>query len=120
MEQPPRIVHPDTLPSYSPPGHGGTVNRRLVEASLGAGLEMVLGEVAAGGAAHPHSHDTAWQIVMVIEGFLEHSEPGLPPQRCGPGRVIRIPPQCVRRARQHERETHTLTAVNDELPCSAR
>ena len=51
MEQPPRIVHPDTLPSYSPPGHGGTVNRRLVEASLGAGLEMVLGEVAAGGAA---------------------------------------------------------------------
>ncbi|MFN7426328.1 MAG: cupin domain-containing protein, partial [bacterium] len=116
MEQPPRIVHPDTLPSYSPPGHGGTVNRRLVEASLGAGLEMVLGEVAAGGAAHPHSHDTAWQIVMVIEGFLEHSEPGLPPQRCGPGSVIRIPPKCVHGARAVDGPAKVVVIYSPPLP----
>jgi len=112
----PRVVHVDALPAYSPPGHGGTVNRRLVEASLGAGLEMVLGEVGAGGEAHPHSHDSAWQIVMVLDGVLEHSEPGQPPQRCPAGSVIRIPPGLVHGARAVDGPARVVVIYSPPLP----
>lgn len=112
----PRVVHVDEVATYSPPGHGGTVNRRLVEAALGAGLEMVLGDVAAGGEAHPHSHDTAWQIVMVLEGVLEHSEPGMPPRRCPAGSVIRIPPRLVHGARAVEGPARVLVIYSPPLP----
>jgi quercetin dioxygenase-like cupin family protein len=112
----PRIVHIDDRVPYSPPGHGGTVNRRLVEAGLGAGLEMVLGDVALGGAAHPHSHDSAWQIVMVLEGVLEHSEPGVAPTRCPPGSVIRIPPGLVHGARAVDGPARVLVIYSPPLP----
>lgn len=112
----PRVVHVDEVATYSPPGHGGTVNRRLVEAALGAGLEMVLGDVAAGGEAHAHSHDTAWQIVMVLEGVLEHSEPGQAPRRCPAGSVIRIPPRLVHGARAVDGPARVLVIYSPPLP----
>lgn len=112
----PRIVHVDDVAAYSPPGHGGTLNRRLVEAALGAGLEMVLGDVAVGGEAHPHSHDTAWQIVMVLEGVLEHSEPGQAPRRCPAGSVIRIPPRLVHGARAVDGPARVLVIYSPPLP----
>ncbi|MBC7778748.1 MAG: cupin domain-containing protein [Proteobacteria bacterium] len=116
MMQSARIVHVDELPAYSPPGHAGTVNRRLVEASLGAGFELVLGEVGAGGEAHPHSHDDNWQVVVVLEGMLEHSEPGQPPTRCGPGSVIQIPPRSVHGARGVDGGAKVLVIYSPPLP----
>ena len=114
--EPPSIVDIDQLAPYSPPGHAGTVNRRLVETALGAGVEIVLGEVAAGGEAHPHSHDSAWQIVIVLEGTLEHIEPGQPARRCAPGSVIRIPPRAVHGARALDGGAKVLVIYSPPLP----
>ena len=80
------------IPGYSPPNHSGTVNRKLVEAAFGAGFEMIHGEVQPGGDASPHFHKRTYQIVYVLDGILEHTVDDEPPQRCGPGTVIQIPP----------------------------
>ena len=62
------IQHVDTIATYSPPLHDGTVNRRLVDASLGAGIEVIQGRLAPGGTANRHKHRDAWQIILVQSG----------------------------------------------------
>ena len=62
------IQHASELPGYSPPAHSGTVNRRLVGREFGAGFEMILGQVAPGGAASRHYHVEEAQIVYVLKG----------------------------------------------------
>lgn len=60
---------PLQLPTYSPPLHTGTVNRRLVGRSMGASsVEVVLGEILPGGEAEPHSHPANEQAVYVLAG----------------------------------------------------
>src|SRR5690606_378028 len=83
----------DELPRYSPPGHSGTVNRRLVDGSFCGNFEMVLGEIAPGGAAERHAHETEYQVIYIISGEADVTLGDQAPRRCGPGTVVRIPPK---------------------------
>jgi quercetin dioxygenase-like cupin family protein len=85
------IQHVAELPAYSPPAHSGTVNRRLVGREFGAGFEMVLGQVAAGGEASRHYHVDEAQIIYILNGEADVALGDNAPRRCGPGTVIRIP-----------------------------
>jgi quercetin dioxygenase-like cupin family protein len=60
------VVRPEDVPTYAPAGaHKGTVNRRLIS---GQNLELILGEIAAGGVAEPHYHDPEEQAIYLLEG----------------------------------------------------
>ena len=85
------IQHISELPSYSPPAHSGTVNRRLVGREFGAGFEMILGQVAPGGEASRHYHVEETQIVYILKGEADIALGDDAPRRCGPGTVVRIP-----------------------------
>ena len=87
----------DQIPGFSPPNHSGTVNKKVVAADFGAGFEMMHGEVQPGGDASAHFHKKTYQIVYVLDGILEHTIDGGPPERCGPSTVIQIPPLVVHR-----------------------
>ena len=87
MSNPPLLVKLDDLETYSPPLHSGTVNRRLVEASLGAGMEVVHGTIEPGGAGHRHQHDKEWQMIL----WLELGDAA--PEIITAGTVVRIPPR---------------------------
>lgn len=82
----------DEIATYSPPLHDGTVNRRLVDASLGAGVEVIQGRLAPGGTASRHLHRDAWQIILVQGGRARVELGDDVVREVGPGTVIRIPP----------------------------
>jgi quercetin dioxygenase-like cupin family protein len=86
------IEHICDLPTYSPPAHSGTVNRRLVGREFGAGFEMVLGHIMPGGEASRHHHAAERQVVYILKGEAMVCLGQEEPRRCGPGAVIRIPP----------------------------
>ncbi|MBM3567195.1 MAG: cupin domain-containing protein [Alphaproteobacteria bacterium] len=86
------IFHRDALPSYCPPGHSATVNRRLVEASFGGGFEMIHGRLAPGGEAERHHHKTERQVIYVVSGQALIALGDQPAKPHGPGTVARIPP----------------------------
>ncbi len=87
----PLIEHQSELPAYAPPGHSGTRNVRLVENDFCGRFEMVLGEIAPGGAADPHAHDSEAQVLYILEGSAEITLGPDPSRQCGPGTVVRIP-----------------------------
>lgn len=80
------------IPTYSPPLHDGTVNRRLVEPALGAGIEVIQGRLEPGGTASRHLHREAWQIILVQAGRARIELGDDVVQEVGPGTVVRIPP----------------------------
>ena len=86
------IQHVDTIAAYSPPLHDGTVNRRLVEAGIGAGVEVIQGRLAPGGTASRHKHRESWQIILVQAGRARIALGDDVVQEVGPGTVVRIPP----------------------------
>ncbi|WP_408011222.1 cupin domain-containing protein [Pseudalkalibacillus sp. A8] len=54
---------------YSPPGHEGTYNRRLVGPKEGIeNIEVILGEMEPGGVADPHFHEEIEQIMYILRG----------------------------------------------------
>ena len=66
------IIKPDKVPGYIPEAHTGTVNQRLIGQETGAkNLEVLLGTVAAGGQAEPHSHRSAEQVIYILAGSIE-------------------------------------------------
>jgi quercetin dioxygenase-like cupin family protein len=87
-----RIETLSEIPAYSPPGHSGTVNRRLVEAGDCGRFEMILGEIEPGGTAERHAHKVEFQAIYILAGAAEVALDGDPTRRCGPGTVVRIPP----------------------------
>lgn len=86
------VVELDKLETYSPPLHEDTVNRRLVPAELGAGIEVVHGTLAPGGTASRHKHATEWQVIILQSGeaILEIGKTSR--QTLTVGAVVRIPP----------------------------
>jgi quercetin dioxygenase-like cupin family protein len=64
------FVRTDEVPAYHPAGHTGTVNRRLIgPENVGArNVEVVLGVIARGQGALPHSHPGIEQVCYVLEG----------------------------------------------------
>lgn len=86
------VEHLDDLLPYSPPGHSGTTNVRLVEAAEGKQFEMVYGTMASGGEAARHAHADAYQAIFVVAGEALVELGDEPVRRCGAGSIIRIPP----------------------------
>jgi mannose-6-phosphate isomerase-like protein (cupin superfamily) len=92
------IVHPCELPTYSPPAHSRTTNRRL----LGPGpsgsdrVEVVLGELEYGGQADPHVHLDLEQAFFVLQG---RAEVEIESQKTvvGPEDFVFLPPGTVHR-----------------------
>ena len=78
---------------YSPPGHTGTSNVRLVEKEFCGAFEMVHGTTDPGCGAERHNHETESQVCYVLEGDMEVTFDDDEPVRCGPGAVVEIPPQ---------------------------
>lgn len=91
------IARQDELRRYSPPGHAGTVNVRLVEKDFCGAFEMIHGTIAPGGEAERHAHETEHQVIYLLEGEAEVELGDDPPAHCGPGAVIRIPPRLAHR-----------------------
>lgn len=86
------VIELDKLATYSPPLHDGTINRRLVPADLGAGIEVVHGTLEPGGTAQRHKHRTEWQIIILQEGEALLEIGDAPRQILTAGSVVRIPP----------------------------
>lgn len=101
----------EEIPAYSPPGHSGTVNRRLVDRSFSGHFEMILGEIAPGGVAERHAHDVESQTVYVLAGEAEAALGEEPPRRCGPGTVIRLPRGLAHEIRSVGREALRMIIV---------
>lgn len=64
------IISVKDVEPYSPPGHTGTVNWRLIgEGSIkSTRVEIVLGQISRGGEAMPHAHDEQEQFIFVLAG----------------------------------------------------
>lgn len=90
-----RIRHQEDLVKYSPPGHHGTVNVRLVEKEFCGTFEMAHGTLEPGGTAEAHDHETEHQIIYVLEGTCDVELGDDPIVECGPGTVIEIPPKVM-------------------------
>lgn len=88
------LIDPQTLPTYSPPRHAGTVNRRLVGHETGAAhVEVVLGVVQPGGKAEMHQHDDLEQVIYVLEGRAAVRVGDGERFEVGPGQVLFFPPK---------------------------
>ena len=87
------ITHKDALPTYSPPGHGGTVNVRLFDKQFCPNFEMILGVIEPGGEADKHHHDVEHQAMYVLEGVAAVTLGEEGPVSCGPGSIIKLPPK---------------------------
>ena len=86
------ICNVDELPFYTPPGHWGTQNVRLVEGNDTGAYEMILGNMAAEGGSERHVHDKNYQAMFILEGVAMVELGASPPKQCPAGSVIRIPP----------------------------
>jgi quercetin dioxygenase-like cupin family protein len=64
------VVRAEDVPTYSPGGHTGTVNRRLVGAKENGArfMEIVLGDVEANAGVHAHAHPGMEQAQYILEG----------------------------------------------------
>jgi uncharacterized RmlC-like cupin family protein len=89
------FIDPETLPTYSPPKHQGTINRRLIgRENVGAQhVEVVLGIVQPGGMAEMHQHGNLEQVVYVLEGRAEVRVGDDFRCEAGPGQALFFPPK---------------------------
>ena len=78
---------------YGPPGHSGTVNRRLVDKDFCGTFELVHGTLEPGGRAEYHRHEVESQVCYVLEGEMAVTFGDDAPVTCGPGAVVEIPPR---------------------------
>jgi len=92
------IIHLEALPTYTPPGHSWTINRRL----LGPGvfwsdrMEVVHGQIEYGGQADPHAHPDHEQAFFVLEGRASVEINGVS-EDVGPNHFIYLPPGTLHR-----------------------
>lgn len=57
---------------YSPAGHSGTANRRIVGVEDGMDeMEVIIGEIAPGGTADRHHHDDIEQSMYILSGNMD-------------------------------------------------
>ncbi len=89
----PAIEHMNDLQKYGPPDHVGTVNVRLCDRLFCGAFELVHGEIAPGGTASRHHHDTEYQAMFVISGIARVTLSDDPPVDCTSGTIIRLPPK---------------------------
>lgn len=80
------------LPTYTPPGHSGTTNRRLVLANEAQHFEMVHGSIEPGGVAEEHYHSNSYQSIYILSGKAEVILNKSDKKTCMKGEIINIPP----------------------------
>jgi len=84
----------DSVPAYTPPGHNGTVNHRLIGPSLGSQhLEIIVGEMTPSGGAEPHVHEDFEQAIYMLEGRMKMWTPEAEGE-FGPGDLCLFPEGC--------------------------
>lgn len=93
----------DEIPTFSPPHHTKTTDRKLVDETTGArNLALWHGEIEPGGVADLHVHEEMEQAFIVLEGkgsfMVEDQEYTL-----GEGSIIFIP----------AKQPHQVTSVGD-------
>ncbi|MDD9739789.1 cupin domain-containing protein [Marinovum sp. SP66] len=89
---------------YSPSGHTGTVNRRLVSPETGATqMEVLIGRIEPGEGASPHYHPGIDQFCWILEGRAEVEISDMT-RVIGPGESCFFPAGLA----------HTFTAIGDE------
>ena len=77
--------------AYSPKGHTGTSNRRLVGPEQGAThMEIVVGTLMPGGEASPHRHPGIDQFCWVLDGRARIEMLGVS-REIGPGEAVFFP-----------------------------
>ncbi|MEE8109551.1 MAG: cupin domain-containing protein [bacterium] len=82
------VYHEKDVPTYVPPGHMGTVNRRLIGEA--ENFHLVLGTLEKGAEAKRHSHPDLEQGMYVLEGrALIDIEGEI--KEAGPGSVVFFP-----------------------------
>lgn len=79
------------MPYYSPSGHAGTKNRRLLGPFNGCqDVEIIIGEMGRTGEAFAHTHSDFDQITILLEGQLRCVTP-YEDVISGPGEFSMIP-----------------------------
>lgn len=89
------VVDPHAVAAYEPPGHTGTVNRRLVPPPgmpMGK-MEVVLGVLQPGGQALMHEHADLDQAIYVLEGRCRIDD-GRESAEMGSGQIVYLPAGC--------------------------
>jgi quercetin dioxygenase-like cupin family protein len=89
---------------YSPGGHSGTTNRRLVSPETGAShLEVLIGTIEPGQGASPHHHPGIDQFCWMLEGQARVEVGGII-RDIGPGESCFFPAAM----------SHSFTAIGDQ------
>ena len=92
------ITRLEDVPTYTPPGHSQTVNRRL----LGPGpsgserFEVVYGQIEYGGQADAHAHDGCEQAFFVLDGKAVVEIDGIS-EVVGPDDFVYLPQRSLHR-----------------------
>jgi quercetin dioxygenase-like cupin family protein len=95
----------DKVPVYTPPGHDGTYNRRMIGPENGAKyIELVVGEMKLAAHAESHSHYDLEQSMFILEGKLEVTGSDGTSVFLEPGDAIFFPIGCE----------HKVTGVNEK------
>ncbi len=81
----------EDMPTYGPPAHADTWNRRLLGPFNGSfDVEVIIGEMGNKGEASPHTHDDFDQISILLEGEMRCVTPD-EDVTSGPGGFMMIP-----------------------------
>ena len=71
-----KVINPEELEGYSPPGHNDTINKRMVGKNIGSvKMTVSLGRMAPGGLTEIHSHDSSEQFHYVLKGEVTITSP---------------------------------------------
>ena len=71
-----KMINPEELEEFTPPGHGGVVNKQIAGKNTGAlKMGLSLGRMAPGGLTEMHSHDSAEQLHYVLKGEVTITGP---------------------------------------------
>jgi len=64
------VLRPEDVPAYSPAGHSGTRNHRLVAPGVNGAqfMEVIYGDIEKHEGSVPHAHPELEQATYVIEG----------------------------------------------------
>lgn len=88
---------------YSPPGHSGTNNRRIIGKKDGMeNMEVIIGEIDPGGTADPHYHEEIEQAMYILTGKM-HVVINGQQNTLSPGDAVIIPKKAM----------HEVTNVGD-------
>ncbi len=71
-----KMIDPEVLEGYSPPGHNAVVNKQMVGKKTGSvRMNAALGRMAPGGLTEIHSHENAEQFHYVLKGEITITSP---------------------------------------------